>query len=291
MHPDTDSGCDLRHETLAYTHILEYLNGTSLILLGYALAALMGLALGTLGGGGSTLTVPIFVYVMGFGAKEAIAMSFPVVGAASLAGVLSHAREGQVRWHTALILGPATMLAAFLSARFLSPLWSGSAQLAFLAVVMMAASLSMFRTAGRSGAPPEVPRGELWLVPIGVGVGTITGLAGVGGGFLIVPALVLFAGIPIKEAIGTSLLVIVLNTAAGFVGYAGQVDIPWGPVALFTAVALCGILMGTRVVRVATPAQLKRAFAIFLLVVGGYVLYQNRDALPGGESPAPVVQP
>jgi hypothetical protein len=261
------------------------------ILVGYGLALLMGLALGTLGGGGSTLTVPILVYVMGFGAKQAIAMSFPVVGAASIAGVLSHARDGRVRWRTALILGSAAMLAAFLSARFVSPLWSGSAQLAFLAVVMMAASLSMFRTAGRSGELPEAPRGEFWLVPIGLGVGTITGLAGVGGGFLIVPALVLFAGIPIKEAIGTSLLVIALNTAAGFVGYAGQVDIPWGPVALFTAVALCGILLGTRVVRVATPAQLKRAFAIFLLVVGAYVFYQNRDALPGGETPSSVAQP
>lgn len=262
-----------------------------MIFLGYALALLMGLALGTLGGGGSTLTVPILVYVMGFGAKQAIAMSFPVVGAASFAGVLGHAREGRVRWRTALILGSAAMLSAFLSARFLSPLVSGSAQLAFLAVVMIAASLSMFRTAGGRGAAPESPRGELWLIPIGLGVGVITGLAGVGGGFLMVPALVLFAGIPIKEAIGTSLLVIVMNTAAGFLGYAGQVEIPWGPVALFTAIALCGILLGTRVVRVATPAQLKRAFAIFLLVVGAYVFYQNRDALPGGETPAAVVQP
>lgn len=263
---------------------------TSVTILGYALALLMGLALGTLGGGGSTLTVPILVYVMGFGAKQAIAMSFPVVGAASLAGALTHAREGRVRWRTALILGPAAMLAAFISARFLSPLMSGSAQLAFLAIVMMSASISMFRTAGRTVAEDAIPRGVAWLVPIGLGVGIITGLAGVGGGFLIVPALVLFAGMHIKQAIGTSLLVIVLNTAAGFVGYAGQVEIAWGTVVIFTAVALCGILLGARVVRAATPSQLKRAFAIFLLVVGAYVFYQNRDALPGGDRPAPAVQ-
>lgn len=260
-------------------------------ILGFGLALLMGLALGTLGGGGSTLTVPILVYVMGFGAKQAIAMSFPVVGAASLAGALTHAREGRVRWGTALILGPAAMAAAYLSARFLAPLMTGSAQLAFLAVVMMTASISMFRTAGKSASEDAPPRGIAWLVPIGLGVGTVTGLAGVGGGFLIVPALVLFAGMPIKQAIGTSLLVIVLNTAAGFLGYAGQVEIPWGTVAAFTAVALCGILLGTRVVRSATPSQLKRAFAIFLLVVGAYVFYQNRDALTGDDQPAAVVQP
>lgn len=247
-----------------------------MIVLGLVLAVLMGLALGTLGGGGSTLTVPIFVYVLGFEAKRAIAMSFPVVGVTSLVGAASHWRQGNVRWGTALLFGPLLMAGSFLSARVLAPLVSGRTQLVLLAMVMIASSLSMLRSAGRTHPESEVTTRPLWgLLPVGLSVGALTGLVGIGGGFLIVPALVLFVGMPMKHAIGTSLLVIAMNTAAGFAGYAGRVEIAWGFLATFTAVAVVGILAGSVLAKRATPAQLKRAFAVFLLVVGALMLVRG----------------
>src|SRR5690606_35138825 len=117
------------------------------------------------------------------------------------------------------------------------------------------------------------------IVIEGIAVGVLTGLVGVGGGFLIVPALVLLGVLPMKQAVGTSLLVIALKSAAGFCGYLGQVDVQWAFMAVFTAVAVAGILAGTYLVRFVSQAQLKRAFAVFLLVMGGFILWQNRSVL------------
>jgi uncharacterized membrane protein YfcA len=258
--------------------------------LGLALAALIGLSLGMLGGGGSTLTVPVFVYVLGFDPKSAIAMSLPVVGAASLVGAASHWRAGQVQLKTALLFGLVAMAGSFLSARLLAPRVSGGLQLALLAIVMLAAAASMFRNAGgprraegAAARPPSVPI----LAVVALGVGTLTGLVGIGGGFLIVPALVLLARVPMKEAVGTSLLVIAMNTFSGYLGYAAHTRVPWGFLAGFTAVAIVGILGGTHLTRFVSQAQLKRAFAVFLLCVGAFILYQNRHSLvPDDPSPA-----
>jgi uncharacterized protein len=114
------------------------------------------------------------------------------------------------------------------------------------------------------------------IVAEGLAVGVLTGLVGVGGGFLIVPALVLLGGIPMKEAVGTSLLVIGMKSSTGFLGYLGQVEVPWGFMASFTAVAIAGILGGSYLVRFVRQEALKRAFAVFLVVMGGFILYQNR---------------
>jgi len=251
-----------------------------MLVLGLALAALIGLSLGTLGGGGSTLTVPVFVYVLGFEAKRAIAMSFPVVGGTSLVGALSHWRHGNVRWRMAFIFGIVAMAASFGSAHLLAPLLTGQMQLLLLGAVMLVAATSMFRNAGGRRAPGASIGNSPVSLPLlaltALGVGILTGLLGIGGGFLIVPALALLARMPIKQAVGTSLVIISMNTFSAYLGYAGKVDIPWGFVAGFTAIAVLGILAGTRLVRAATPAQLKRAFAIFLLVVGAFVFYQNR---------------
>ena len=247
--------------------------------LGLALALVMGLALGTLGGGGSTLTVPIFVYVLGFEAKRAIVMSFPVVGAASVAGAVTHWRHGHVRWRTAFTFGVVAMVTAYLSAHYLAPRVTGGFQLGLLGAVMVAAAISMFRSAARERRGLEAKSRPGWLLlPIGAAVGVLTGLVGIGGGFLIVPALVLFAAVPMKEAVGTSLVVIALNTLAGFAGGATTVSIPWGFVTLFAGIAVLGIVAGGFVVKAATPQQLKRAFAVFLVVVGAFILIQNRAA-------------
>jgi hypothetical protein len=253
--------------------------------LGLALAALVGLTLGLLGGGGSVLTVPILVYVLGFGAKQAIAMSLGVVGTASLFGSLAHWRSGNVDLRTAFSFGAFAMCGAFLGAR-LAAFVSGPAQLVAFAVVMVLAALSMLRgRVGEADAGPRTPP-LLTLAIVGAGVGALTGLVGVGGGFLIVPALVLLARVPMRQAVGTSLLVIAMNSAAGLSGYLGKVEVPWGFMAAFTAVAVGGIVVGARLVRHVPQAALKRGFAVFLLVMGGFILFQNREAiLPGGPTP------
>jgi uncharacterized protein len=250
-----------------------------LIVAGYALAALVGLSLGLLGGGGSILTVPIFVYVLGYDPKLAIAMSLPVVGVTSLVGALSHWRAGNVNLKTAGMFGAVAMCGAFLGARAAS-LLAGAVQLAVLAGVMLIAAVMMFRssravTATVNLATDQRPRTAV-LLAVALGVGVLTGVIGIGGGFLVVPSLVLLARSPMKQAVGTSLLVIAMNSAAAFAGYAGEVAVPWGFVASFTAIAVAGILAGSYLVRFVSQAALKRAFALFLIVMGGFVMYKNR---------------
>lgn len=247
-----------------------------MISLGLALAALIGLSLGLLGGGGSILTVPVLVYVLGFAAKPAIAMSLPVVGVTSLISAVMHWRLGNVRVPTALTFGLLAMVGAFAGAK-LAVILSGAVQLSLLAVVMLAAAGSMLRgtrAEAETGAPPRLAL----LVPIALAVGVLTGLVGIGGGFLVVPALVLLARVPMRQAVGTSLLVIAMNSASGFAGYLGTVDLDWAFLAGFTAAAVAGALVGTAFVARVPQAALKRGFALLLLAMGGFVLYKNRDA-------------
>ena len=254
-----------------------------MIVLGFALAALIGISLGLLGGGGSILTVPVLVYVLGVAAKPAIAMSLPVVGVTSLVGAALHWRLGNVRVATALTFGVVAMAGAYAGAK-LAAFMSGAAQLALRAIVMLVAAVSMLRggVATRvEDAPSTVPVRAALLVPIAFGVGVLTGVVGIGGGFLVVPTLVLLARIPMRQAVGTSLLVIAMNSASGFAGYLGAVSIDWGFLAGFTATAAAGALVGTMLVARVPQAVLKRGFAVFLLVAGGFVLYRNRDALQG----------
>lgn len=252
-------------------------------MLGLVLAAFMGLSLGMLGGGGSILTVPIFVYVLGFDAKTAIAMSLPVVGITSLAAAIGHWRAGNVNLRAAFLFGAIAMVGA-LAGSWLAAYLTGAAQLVLLGTAMLAAAVAMLRGSDRETTPaatpgtaPTMPFVSLTMVALGVGV--LTGVVGIGGGFLIVPALVLLARLPMKFAVGTSLLVIAMNAASGFAGYVGQVDIAWRAILLFTAIAIAGALAGSHLVRFVPQATLKRGFAVFLLVLGALILYQNRFAL------------
>jgi uncharacterized membrane protein YfcA len=256
------------------------------LILGLSLGLLVGLALGMLGGGGSILAIPIFVYVLGFGAKESIAMSLAVVAATSAVGAARHMRIGNFNWRVAVIFGPVAMAGTYLGAR-LAIFFSGAAQLVMFAVIILAAAVFMLREpkSARRSEPLAVSRPGLALflvVTEGLAVGLISGLVGVSGGFIIVPALVLVLGIPMKEAVGTSLFVIALKSFTGFLGYMGQVDVYWGFMASFTVVAVVGILIGAHLVRYITPGGLKRAFAIFLLIMGVWILYQNRAVLQPG---------
>jgi len=188
---------------------------------------------------------------------------------------------GNVQPRVALMFGGIAMAAAYLGARA-AALVSGQVQLTLLAIAMLAASVSMFRS-GRAAtateeraASSETPHASFGLVMlVSVGVGLLTGLVGIGGGFLVVPALVLLARLPMKQAIGTSLVVIAMNAFSGFAGYLGQVTIPWGFVSLFTAVAVAGIVAGTHLVRFVSPGALKQGFAALLVVLGIMILIRN----------------
>jgi uncharacterized protein len=240
---------------------------------GVAFGFVIGLALGMLGGGGSILTVPIFVYILGYGAKESIAMSLAVVGATSLVGAFGHWREGRVRLRVALTFGAVATAGTYVGARFAMRL-TGEQQLMIFAAAMLAAAAVMIRGV-RIEAGSMRSRIPVALVAVrGLLVGAVTGLAGIGGGFLIVPALV-SGGLTMGDAVGTSLVVIALNCLMGLYGRIGSVAIDWRPVLLVTAGALPGIATGTYAMQWLSQQTLRRGFAALLLAVAAFMLYGN----------------
>lgn len=245
---------------------------------GVVLGFVIGLSLGLLGGGGSILTVPVFVYVLGFGAKESIAMSLVVVGATSLVGAAGHWREGHVNVRVASIFGAVAIVGTYLGTRLATRL-SGAEQLAIFATTMLVAAGFMLRgrQADAGSRAAQTPASVASTAIPGLVVGSLTGLAGVGGGFLIVPALV-WRGLPMCDAVGTSLLVIAMNCVMGFYGYAGQVKVAWLSVALVTAGTLPGIATGTYAMRFVSQQALRRGFAVLLLGVAVYILYRTLGA-------------
>lgn len=241
-------------------------------------AGAIGLVLGATGGGGALLAVPVFVHVMHIDPRLAIAMSLPVVGLTSLVGALGHWVAGHVQIRPALAFGAVAMTGAYLGAR-LSIWLSGTTQLTILSLVMIAAAVSLWqrsRTSTLVAMSHEPPtRSLVLLAAVGFGVGVLTGLVGVGGGFLFAPALTLLMGMPLSHAAGTSLLIIAMNAAAGFAGYAGQVVMPWRTVGEFVAVAAAASLVGLALARVIPQRAFQRAFAVFLLVIAAALLYQR----------------
>lgn len=243
------------------------------------LAVLIGVSLGLLGGGGSILTVPILAYVAGLPTKEAIAASLVVVGVTSAVGAISHARAGRVRWRTGVSFGAAGMAGAFLGGILGGHIPSTVLMVAF-ALMMIATSVAMLR--GRQGAPAEEgpPRepsaGRIALE--GLAVGLATGLVGAGGGFLVVPALALLAGLPMPVAVGTSLVVIAMKSFAGLAGYLTSVSLDWALVSGVTLAAVLGYLLGARAAGHLPERALRTGFGAFVLAMGALVLVQE---LPG----------
>jgi len=246
-----------------------------------AFGFLIGLSLGLLGGGGSILTVPIFVYVLGFGAKESIAMSLAVVGATSLVGAAGHWRHGHVRIRIALVFGVVAMFGTYIGTRLAARL-TGAEQLAIFGVIMVVAASVMLR--GRptnvgynpgGGSPgPSSSLPAAFTAAQGFVVGLLTGLVGIGGGFLIVPTLI-WGGLAMREAVGTSLVAIAMNCAVGFYGYMGDVQIAWIPMALVTAGTIPGIATGTYAIPFLSQDALRRGFAVLLFALAAYMLYRN----------------
>jgi uncharacterized protein len=250
--------------------------------LGGAFALLVGLVLGLLGGGGSVLTVPILIYVLHVPVKPAIAMSLCVVGLVALIGFLSHLRQRTVATSVAFVFGPFAVIAAFAGARIARHIPS-VVQLVVFAIVGLAGSVLMlrggFKRAGQSESSTYVfkpdARTMLLLALEGLGVGLLTGIIGVGGGFLIVPALVLVTGLPMRLAIGTSLLVITMNALSGFAGYVGTIEIDWYLVAWFTAIAAAGSAVGALASKRVPQQRLRQVFGYLLIAVSFYVLYRR----------------
>ncbi|MEO6200499.1 MAG: sulfite exporter TauE/SafE family protein [Cryobacterium sp.] len=247
-----------------------------MIVAALALGLIVGALLGLVGGGGSILAVPALVYGVGLPLAEAIPTSLIVVGAASAVAVLPRLRGG-VNWRIAAIVGSAGVATAYLGTmvnRLLDP----RLLLGVFAVIMVIAGVRMFFPNRSAGGPCALPNGGTnWrsclprALATGAVVGFLTGLLGVGGGFLIVPALTLILGLPMGVTIGTSLVIIVINSVAGFTAHLGDVQIDWAVAGAFAATAMAASLVAGRLGRRLSDAALKRGFAVLVLIVAVYV--------------------
>lgn len=250
------------------------------MLLLIALATLIGLLLGLLGGGGSILTVPVLVYLADLSTKNAIVTSLIVVGITSIIAVINHARHGYVCWKTGTTFGMAGMIGAFLGGRSSAHV-PDAILLVLFAAVMITASLSMLKKHPSRSEPIDSKN----LCPIhlpvmailfdGLLVGFVTGLVGVGGGFLLVPALNFLAGLPMHAAIGTSLFIIVLQSTAALVGHAEHMHIDPELTAIVAGFAILGSLVGSAASRRIDSRYLKPGFGLFVLLLGGFILTQE----------------
>ncbi len=249
------------------------------MLVALLLSALVGLSLGLLGGGGSILMVPTLVHAVGLGPREAIATSLLVVGLVAAAALVSHARAGQVAWRTGMRFGGAGMVGSELAGLVAQRVPTTWLTWAFIALMSLTA-LAMLRPAPPLVAKPRAGRRSSGrMVAVGAGVGALTGLVGAGGGFVVVPALVLFGGLPMREAIGTSLLVIALQSLAGFATHAAHVAPAPGLTAAVVAAAMVGALAGSHLTGRVPAARLRRGFAFFVLALAAWMA---AGALPAG---------
>ncbi len=245
------------------------------LLIGLLLSSAIGVSLGLIGGGGSIITVPVLVYALGVDAHEAVAMSLAVVGATSLVGAWMHARRGAVRVQTGLLFA-STGIAGALGGAQLTYLVSPAAlMLSFAALMLVVAASMLLRR--KAGTESELRR-ETHVVRAGIAgliVGALTGFLGVGGGFLVVPALVMFAGLTMREAVGTSLVVITVNCAAGLVGHFGHASFDVLLAVLVTALAVVGALAGSHWSQRVSPAHLRTGFALFVVVIAVWLVLEN----------------
>ncbi len=249
-------------------------------ILAIALGTIIGLSLGAIGGGGSILTVPILVYIIGQDAHAATATSLAVVGTTALAGALPHWRAGRVSLATAIPFGAAGIAGAFLGAwaNHLLPAWL---ILGLFGVLMLAVAARMFFGTGLRSTGPAAQRTESlkirWarITAAGLIVGVMTGFFGVGGGFLIVPALVLVIGLSMREAVGTSLVVIAINSASGLIAHLRYGGLDLVTSGLFVAGGIAGALAGALVSGRVDEHRLQRGFAAFVAVVGLWLVVRN----------------
>jgi uncharacterized membrane protein YfcA len=237
-----------------------------------AFALLIGITLGTLGGGGSIVTMPILVYVAGIDPKTAVGMSLVIVGGASLIGSYLHYRERNFHGKATILFAVSGVVSAYFGAMFTHLVRPSVLMLCFAALMFAVGALMLVGRPDQGGQCQSLT----WRCLLaGALVGGLTGFLGVGGGFLIVPALVFTAGIETKKAIGSSLAVIALNSAAGLLGQLRYIHINWRLTLLFLLVSLIGMGAGLAIVRRIPAQKLRFAFACTLIVLGGWIAFRN----------------
>lgn len=241
--------------------------------------AAIGLALGMLGGGGSILTVPVLVYLLQMNPHVAVMASLLIVGLNALIGSILHWRAGHVNLKEALLFGLYGILASYAGARA-SVLLSSAILLVMFAILMLVIAAIMLRP--KTGLARQATRRPWWLILLGgLCVGWLTGFLGVGGGFLIVPALMFLLGMEMPTAVGSSLVVIALNSTAGILGHLNsQVAFPWTAILVFTATGVIGLLAGTRLTRLLPVTRLQQAFAFFVCGLALVLLVMNVPKVP-----------
>ncbi|HEY1047300.1 MAG TPA: sulfite exporter TauE/SafE family protein [Bacteroidia bacterium] len=259
-------------------------------LIGYILALFVGLSLGLIGSGGSIFTLPILVYVMGIPTIEATAYSLFIVGSTAVFSSIQYAKQKLIDYKTAVIFGIPSIVAVYMSRKFIVPqipdvistignfqLTKSIAMMLLFSVVMLLASISMLKSGKREENTEKQVKLNLPLIAIeGLLVGTLTGLVGAGGGFLIIPALTLLAGLPMKKAIGTSLMIISLKSLLGFIGdIETQAHIDWLLLTVFTAVSILGGTIGYKLAKKTDGGKLKVIFAYVVMSMGIYIIIKE----------------
>lgn len=255
-------------------------------ILGYAGALLIGIVLGLIGGGGSILTVPVFVYILGVEPVLATAYSLFVVGTSAAVGAVRNAQKGMIDFKTGIVFAIPAFLSVYLTRKFVVPaipehlfsvgafdVTKDVAIMVFFAIIMLLASISMIR--GRKekvNQNQEIQYNIPMILLEGLVVGFLTGIVGAGGGFLIIPALVLLANLPMKKAVATSLMIIAIKSLIGFLGDIQNLEIEWGFLLLFTSFSVVGIFLGIYINKFIDGAKLKKGFGWFVLIMGIYIV-------------------
>ena len=257
---------------------------------GYIASLIIGISLGLIGGGGSILTVPVLVYLFGIDPVLATAYSLFIVGSTSLVGTIPKYREGMVNMKTAIIFGIPSILAVYGTRKWIVPaipqdlvtisgftITKPIMMMLLFAVLMAFASVSMIRDKNGASDEPAAPQKFNYPLIIieGIIVGMLTGLVGAGGGFLIIPALVLLSKLPMKQAVGTSLLIIAMKSLIGFLGDLSHTTMDWKLLITVTALAIAGIFIGNALSRKIDAKKLKKGFGWFVLVMGIYIIIKE----------------
>lgn len=263
-------------------------------LLGYFASLLIGISLGLIGGGGSILTMPVMVYLFGVSPVTATSYSLFIVGSTSLVGAARQYKQGTVNIKMALLFAAASVITVFITRKWLVPfipdhiasihgfeITEGWLTMVVFALLMLVSSIFMMRNKTVNTThviiDKKISIGKMVL--FGTGIGLVTGLLGAGGGFLLIPALVLLLRLPMKEAVGTSLLVIALNSLIGFTGNLNDKGMNWPLLLAVTSLAIVGIFLGSYVNRKIKASSLKKGFGWFVLAMGIYILVKELAAL------------
>lgn len=260
-------------------------------IIGYFASLLIGISLGLIGGGGSILTVPVMVYLFGVNPLLATSYSLFVVGSTSLVGAFNNFKKGLVSIKTALLFGSASIATVFITRKFFIPIIPSNIfsighftftqamlTMVLFAILMVIASVAMIRSGRKKEQADVVLERKIHLPKLlsyGVAIGFITGILGAGGGFLLIPTLVLLVGLPMKEAIGTSLLIIALNSLIGFTGDIGHFSIDWFFMLKISVIAIAGIFIGGQIAKKINGEKLKKGFGWFVLIMGIYIIIKE----------------